>query len=424
MKPASLLLLLAVAAANIHNYKGDDAWPPLQQALADYPKLHASELEKIKNGDESARYLILDAFNGLGNRERGMMSAFAFALVNRLAFFVRFPTVECNVMADKKGVACNPAELNDMYKSPPFDWTAVSRCSDDGPGRTDVGRRLGWHGWAWAYCIGGNRVGGGGSAIDFNYITEEEVLRFGVEKVGPRVLMHSDHTLLKYFVCDQGVKKTGLFPPDFFAAQRQIEAFLLRPNTDVRDRAAAALKAADGCAVGLHLRGRGSHEPADVFLDDLEPALAAAPGGLFVLGDGNNAELKKDIIKHAQKRGIQVLEVEDSGQKGGLTAALAENLVFSSCAMLVPTVRSSFFSIAAVRAAGRREVRDAFFCGTGHNRSVPLPGPPCLSHCMFNTTCPRLDERDRVSSHLDHFFDPEIPHSQTSSRILDCMKRE
>mmetsp|Transcript_6781 Transcript_6781/g.21348 ORF Transcript_6781/g.21348 Transcript_6781/m.21348 type:complete len:114 (-) Transcript_6781:631-972(-) len=44
MKPASLLLLLAVAAANIHNYKGDDAWPPLQQALADYPKSVAARI--------------------------------------------------------------------------------------------------------------------------------------------------------------------------------------------------------------------------------------------------------------------------------------------------------------------------------------------------------------------------------------------
>ena len=90
----------------------------------------------------------------------------------------------------------------------------------------------------------------------------------------------------------------------------------------------------------------------------------------------------------------------------------------------VPTSRSSFFSIAMVRAAVRRDVRDAFFCGSGHDRSVPLPGPTCLSRCMFNTTCPRLDERDRVSSHLDHFFDPEIPHSQTSSRLLDCMEGE
>ena len=77
-------------------------------------------------------------------------------------------------------------------------------------------------------------------------------------------------------------------------------------------------------------------------------------------------------------------------------------------------MRSSFFSIAAVRAAGRREVRDAFFCGTGHNRSVPLPGPPCLSHCMFNTTCPRLDEGDKA------FIETEINH--TWGRIAECTK--
>ena len=36
MKPTSLLPLLALAAAT---YKGDDAWPALQKAIADYPKL-------------------------------------------------------------------------------------------------------------------------------------------------------------------------------------------------------------------------------------------------------------------------------------------------------------------------------------------------------------------------------------------------
>ena len=38
MKPTSLLPLLALAAANAFNYKGDDAWPALQKAIADYPK--------------------------------------------------------------------------------------------------------------------------------------------------------------------------------------------------------------------------------------------------------------------------------------------------------------------------------------------------------------------------------------------------
>ena len=211
---------------------------------------------------------------------------------------------------------------------------------------------------------------------------------------------------------DKAVRKSGLFPPDFFAAQRQIEAFLLQPRGDVRDRAQAALKRAGGCAVGLHLRGPGAghHRDAGVFLDDLAPALAAAPGGLFVLGDGNNEQKKKDIVKQARRRGMNVVDVEGSGQKGGLMSALAENLVLSSCAMLVPTTRSSFFSIAAVRAAVRRDVRDAFFCGVAHNRSVPLPGPPCLSHCMFNTTCPRLSEGHEA------FVETQIPKSEGLGR--------
>ena len=179
---------------------------------------------------------------------------------------------------------------------------------------------------------------GNGSVVDLTDDTEEEVIRRGITKVGPRVLMHSDHTLLKYVVCDHGVKKTGLFPPDFFSAQRQIEEFLLRPQNDVRHSANAALERAGGCAVGLHLRSGhilGMNLPPDAFVDMLAPAVAAAPGGLFVLGDGHNYELKKHIISHARKRGIQVVEVyNETSQKAGLTGALAENLVLSSCAML------------------------------------------------------------------------------------------
>ena len=179
---------------------------------------------------------------------------------------------------------------------------------------------------------------GNGSVVDLTDDTEEEVIRRGITKVGPRVLMHSDHTLLKYVVCDHGVKKTGLFPPDFFSAQRQIEEFLLRPQNDVRHSANAALERAGGCAVGLHLRGRKMsilNIPPEALVDMLAPAVAAAPGGLYVLGDGHNYELKKHIISHARKRGIQVVEVyNETSQKAGLTGALAENLVLSSCAML------------------------------------------------------------------------------------------
>ena len=42
------------------------------------------------------------------------MSGFAFALANRLAFFVDFPTATCDSSADRKTVACNAVELNDM----------------------------------------------------------------------------------------------------------------------------------------------------------------------------------------------------------------------------------------------------------------------------------------------------------------------
>ena len=80
---------------------------------------------------------------------------------------------------------------------------------------------------------------------------------------------------------------SGLFPPgvDVFAAQRALEAFLLRPAPRVRAAIDAAL-APRPCAVGLHLRGHppeqvkalGNATNPESVLDRLRPAFAARTG--------------------------------------------------------------------------------------------------------------------------------------------------
>jgi hypothetical protein len=46
------------------------AWPALDEKLQSYPSIHARETAKIKAGDaKNAKYILFDAFHGLGNRE-------------------------------------------------------------------------------------------------------------------------------------------------------------------------------------------------------------------------------------------------------------------------------------------------------------------------------------------------------------------
>ena len=57
------------------------AWPALDEKLQSYPSIHARETAKIKAGDaKGARYILVNAFHGLGNREQALLSSFALAL--------------------------------------------------------------------------------------------------------------------------------------------------------------------------------------------------------------------------------------------------------------------------------------------------------------------------------------------------------
>ena len=65
--------------------------------------------------------------------------------------------------------------------------------------------------------------------------------------------------------------------------------------------------------------------------------------------------------------------------------------------MLYPTEESSFFSIALVRAAGRKKVADQYVCGSPGNKPgapYPFDGDRCLPGCLFNASCPSSLELD------------------------------
>ena len=69
------------------------AWPALDEKLKNYPSIHARETAKIKAGDaKTAKYVLFDAFHGLGNREQALLSSFALALATCHCAGVAAPT--------------------------------------------------------------------------------------------------------------------------------------------------------------------------------------------------------------------------------------------------------------------------------------------------------------------------------------------
>ena len=89
---AAVLALLATITS---------AWPALDEKLQSYPSIHARETAKIKAGDaKTAKYILFDAFHGLGNREQALLSSFALALATDSALFVSWTPIGCNSNAD------------------------------------------------------------------------------------------------------------------------------------------------------------------------------------------------------------------------------------------------------------------------------------------------------------------------------------
>ena len=92
MPPLAAILIYAVAAAAQWQGHGSRArHAALDAALTAYPEIHARETEKLKNGDPGARFVLARVTNGLGNRNYGIIAAFALALYKKAALYVHWP---------------------------------------------------------------------------------------------------------------------------------------------------------------------------------------------------------------------------------------------------------------------------------------------------------------------------------------------
>ena len=67
-RPKQLLTLAAAAFAT------STPWPRLDEALANYPSIHARETAKIKAGDKSAKFVLVVCYQGGGCRTAVMES--------------------------------------------------------------------------------------------------------------------------------------------------------------------------------------------------------------------------------------------------------------------------------------------------------------------------------------------------------------
>ena len=53
-----------LVAALVAGVQGRSEWPALDKALSEYRKLHARELDKLRRGDPSARFILQTAYLG------------------------------------------------------------------------------------------------------------------------------------------------------------------------------------------------------------------------------------------------------------------------------------------------------------------------------------------------------------------------
>jgi len=105
------LVLLAALATSTRA-----AWPRLDEALANYPAIHARETARIKAGDKSAKFVLVVCYHGLGNRHHALVSAFALALSRNAALYVDWPDQRCNKWAQAgDAAACEASGLEDLF---------------------------------------------------------------------------------------------------------------------------------------------------------------------------------------------------------------------------------------------------------------------------------------------------------------------
>ena len=92
-RPKLLLVTLAAAA-----FETSTPWPRLEEALANYPAIHARETARLKAG-QPAKFVLVVCYHGLGNRHHALVSAFALALARDAALYVDWPDQRCNKWA-------------------------------------------------------------------------------------------------------------------------------------------------------------------------------------------------------------------------------------------------------------------------------------------------------------------------------------
>ena len=126
MPPLAAILIYAVTAAAQWQGHGSRArHAALDAALTAYPEIHARETEKLKNGDPTAKFVLARVTNGLGNRNYGIIAAFALALYKKAALYVHWPEQHCDGFADAEGVECAAATLESLFADPGIAWTSV-----------------------------------------------------------------------------------------------------------------------------------------------------------------------------------------------------------------------------------------------------------------------------------------------------------
>ena len=104
-----------------------------------------------------------------------------------------------------------------------------------------------------------------------------------------------------------------------------------------------------------------------------------------VASDGHSAWLQQELYAAARARNVSVVEL---GLPPGAVGALAENYALSECDRLVPTRRSSFFRLAAVRSK-RPHVRAVWACpATELQARAMASSGATVESCNVMAQCP------------------------------------
>ena len=331
------------------------AWSRLELALQNYPRVHDRNLRAFEKGDPAARIVRAKVKNGLWNREQALLSGFALALAANAALVVEWPPRGCDNYAGV-AVACDDVGAEELYERPPFNWTAPEAVA-----RAKAAKSLNYHGF------------------------EATLQRANLFDITRGVLdVRTDHHYLLAVLCNERVNSTRLFPSDALQAQRTLERYLLRPVRRIRDAVRDALTRAGGCALGVHARSQKRSHGDETPFTKLLPLLGDR-GGLFVASDGHSAWLQQELYAAARARNVSVVEL---GLPPGAVGALAENYALSECDRLVPTRRSSFFRLAAVRSK-RPHVRAVWACpATELQARAMASSGATVESCNVMAQCP------------------------------------